>query len=59
MTDARDLSHGICHHQKPLQQRDPGLKMMDDRSFCENSVYSQGSIFSDIIQLLLWRNDSE
>lgn len=35
MTDDWDLSHSICHTQKPLQQKDLTAKMMDDRLFCQ------------------------
>ena len=35
MTNEKDLSHSICHCQKPLQQKDLTAKMMDDRLFCQ------------------------
>ncbi len=35
MTDEKDLSHSICHCQKPLQQKDLTVKMIDDRLFCQ------------------------
>jgi len=35
MTDEKDLSHTICHCQKPLQQKDLPSKMIDDRLFCQ------------------------
>ena len=51
MTNEKDLSHSICHCQKPLQQKDLTAKMMDDRLFFQKQFLIEitllsGEIFS-------------